>query len=119
MQAFGRLVARVGEQDGNRDTAADIEIDGGYVAPVMGDLDDPAIDDRYVAARQIGLDIWRDVVTIGEHSQLVGPIVEQPDRLMRLRAGPDKAPMLAGDLKAVAIGAGHDGRAPAFGKARN
>src|SRR6266513_4563147 len=27
--------------------------------------------------------------------------------------------MLVGDLKAVAIGAGHDGRAPAFGKARN
>src|SRR5437764_11982238 len=27
--------------------------------------------------------------------------------------------MLASDFKAVAIGAGHDGRAPAFGKARN
>src|SRR5438445_8658475 len=27
--------------------------------------------------------------------------------------------MLAGDFKAVAIGAGHDGPAPAFGKARN
>lgn len=27
--------------------------------------------------------------------------------------------MLTGDFKAVAIGAGHDGRAPAFGKARN
>jgi hypothetical protein len=27
--------------------------------------------------------------------------------------------MLAGDFKAVAIGAGHDGRSPAFGKARN
>ena len=27
--------------------------------------------------------------------------------------------MLAGDFKAVAIGTGHDGRAPAFGKARN
>ena len=27
--------------------------------------------------------------------------------------------MLAGDFKAVAIGAGHDGGAPAFGKARN
>src|SRR5213594_2400446 len=27
--------------------------------------------------------------------------------------------MLAGDFKAIAIGAGHDGRAPAFGKARN
>src|SRR5206468_8160704 len=119
MQACGRLVARMGEQDVDRDIAAGIEIDGGDMALVMGDLDDPAIDDRYVAARQIGLDIGRNVVTIGEDSQLVGPIVEQPDRLVRLRAGPDEAPMLAGDFKTVAIGAGHDGRAPAFGKARN
>src|SRR5213083_3495420 len=85
----------------------------------MGDLDDPASDDRYVAARQIGLDIFGNVVTIGEESQLVGPIVEQPDRVLRLRAGPNEAPMLAGDFKAVAIGAGNDGGAPAFGKARN
>src|SRR5216110_3646480 len=119
MQACGRLVARMGEQDVDRDIAAGIEIDGGDMALVMGDLDDPAIDDRYVAARQIGLDIGRNVVTIDEESQLVGPIVEQPDRIVRLRAGPDEAPMLAGDFKAVAIGAGHDGRAPAFGKARN
>src|SRR5215216_760832 len=119
MQACGRLVARMGEQDVNRDIAAGIEIDGGDTALVMGDLDDPAIDDRYVAVRQIGLDIGRNVVTIGEDSQLVGPIVEQPDRLVRMLAGPDEAPMLAGDFKAVAIGAGHDGRAPAFGKARN
>src|SRR6476660_6590369 len=119
MQACGRLVARMGEQDVDRDTAAGIEIDGGDMALVMGDLDDPAIDDRYVAARQIGLDVGRNVVTIREDSQLVGPIVEQPDRLVRLRAGPDEAPMLAGDFEAVAIGAGHDGLAPAFGKARN
>src|SRR5579859_2708789 len=119
MQACGRLVARIREQDVDRDIAAGIEIDGGDMALVMGDLDDPAIDDRYVAARQIGLDIGRNVMTIGEDSQLVSPIVEQPDRLVRLRAGPDEAPMLAGDFKAVAIGAGHDGRAPAFGKARN
>src|SRR5437762_1610410 len=119
MQACGRLVARMGEQDVDRDIAAGIEIDGGDMALVMGDLDDPAIDDRYVAARQIGLDIGRNVMTIGEDSQLVSPIVEQPDRLVRLRAGPDEAPMLAGDFKAVAIGAGHDGRAPAFGKTRN
>src|SRR5581483_10291072 len=119
MQACGRLVARMGEQDVDRDIAADIEIDGGDMALVMSDLDDPAIDDRYVAARQIGLDIGRNVVTIGEDSQLVGPIVEQPDGLVRLRAGPGEAPMLAGDFKAVAIGAGHDRRAPAFGKARN
>src|SRR5215208_5796581 len=61
------------------------EIDGGDMAPVMGDLDDPAIDDGYVAARQIGPDIGRHVVTIGEERQPVGPILEQPDRLVRLR----------------------------------
>src|SRR5216117_361609 len=74
---------------------------------------------RIVAARQIGPDIGWNVVTIGEDSQLVGPIVEQPDLIVRLRARPDEAPMLTCDFKAVAIGAGHDGRAPAFGKARN
>src|SRR5437870_4113413 len=119
MQACGRLVARMREQDVDPDIGAGIELDGGVMAPVMGDPGDPAIDDRYVAARQIGPDIGRNVVTIGEERQRVGPIVEQPDRIVRLRAGPDEAPMLAGDFKAVAIGAGHDGRAPAFGKARN
>src|ERR1700745_2182110 len=119
MKACGRLDARIGEQDVDRDIAAGIEIDGGDMALVMGDLDDPAIDERYVAARQIGLDIGRNVVTIGEERQLVSPIVEQPDLIVRLRAGPDEAPMLAGDFKAVAIGAWHDGRAPAFGVARN
>src|SRR5690242_12254686 len=53
----------------------------------MGDLGDPAIDDRYVAARQIGPDIGRNVVTIGEERQRVSPVVEQPDRILRLRAG--------------------------------
>jgi hypothetical protein len=43
------------------------------------------------------------VATIGEERQLVGPIVEQPDLIVRLRAGPDEAPMLAGDFKAVGI----------------
>src|SRR5690242_8426505 len=119
MQACGWLVARKGEQDVDRDFGAGIDIDGGDVSPVMGDLDDPAIDDRYIAARQIGPDIGRNVVTTGEERQPVGPIVEQPDLIVRLRAGPDEAPMLAGDFKAVAIGAGHDGCAPAFGKARN
>src|SRR3954471_10473556 len=119
MQAYGRLVARKGEQDVDREIAAGIELDGGDMALVMGDLDDPALDDRYVAARQIGPDIGRNVVTIGEDRQPVGPIVEQPDRIVRPWAGPDVAPMLAGDFKAVAIGTGHDGRAPAFGKARN
>src|SRR5438309_8244130 len=89
------------------------------MAPVMGDPGDPAIDDRYVAARQIGPDIGRNAVTIGEERQRVGPVVVQPDITVRLRAGPGEAPMLAGYFKAVAIGAGHDGRAPAFGKARN
>ena len=86
---------------------------------VMGDLDDPSVDDRYVAVRQIGLDIRCNVVTIGKDSQPVGPIEEQPDLVVRLRAGPHEAPMLAGGFKAVAIGAGDDGRAPTLGKAWN
>src|SRR5438552_12709428 len=117
MQACGRLVARMGEQDVERDIAADIELDGGVMAPAMGYLDDPAIDDRYFAARQIGPDIGRNVMTSGEDRQRVGPIVEQSDIVVRLRAGPDEAPMLVGDFKAVAIGAGHDAGAPTFGKA--
>jgi len=44
MQACGRLVARLGEQDVDRDTGAGIEVNGGVMAPVMGDLDDPALD---------------------------------------------------------------------------
>src|SRR5690349_13941634 len=119
MQACARLVARMGEQDVDRDIAAGVETDRADMALVVDDLDDPAIDDRYVAARQMGLDLGREVVTVGEESQLVGPIVEQPGRLVRVRAGPDEAPMLAGDFEAVAIGARHDGRAPAFGKARD
>src|SRR6185312_6986082 len=96
MQACGRLVARMGEQDVDRDIAAGIEIDGGDMALVVGDLDDPAIGDRYVAVRQIGPDIGRNSMAVGENSQLVGPIMEQSDGLVRLRAGPDEAPMLAG-----------------------
>src|ERR1041385_838173 len=103
MEACGRLGARMGKQDVDRDFGAGLELDGGVMAPAMGDLDDPAIDDRYVAARQIGPDICRNVVTSGEDRQRVGPIVEQPDLIVRLRAGPDEAPMLAGDFKAVAI----------------
>src|ERR1051325_8445750 len=105
MQACRRLVARMREQDVNRDIAAGLELDGGVMAPVMGDLDDPAVDDRYVPARQIGPDIGRNVVTIGEDSQFVGPMLEQPGLIVRLQAGPDEAPMPAGDFKAVAIGA--------------
>lgn len=119
MQACGRPVARMGEQDVDRDIAAGIEIDGGAVPLLMGDLDDPAIDDRDVSVRQIGLDIGRNVMPIGKDSQLVSPVAEQPGRLVRLRAGPDEAPMLAGDFKTVAIGARYDGLAPAFSKARN
>src|SRR6266511_3334566 len=108
MQACGRLVPRMREQDVDRDIGTGIELDGGFMASVTGDAGDPAIDDRYIAARQIGPDIGRNVVTIGEERQRVGPVVEQPDRILRLRAGPDEAPMLAGDFKAVAIGAGQD-----------
>jgi len=78
MQACGRLVARLGEQDVDRDIGAGIDLDGGVTAAAMGDLGDPAIDDRYVAARQIGPDIGRNVVTSGENRQFVGPVVEQP-----------------------------------------
>src|SRR3982751_4479426 len=109
----------MGKQDVDRDTPTGIEIDGGDTALVAGDLDDPPIDDRYLPARQIVLNIGRNVVTVGEDGQLVGPIVEQLGRLVRLRAGPDEAPMLAGDFKAVAIGAGHHGWAPAFVRARH
>src|SRR6266705_2106329 len=91
MQACGRLVARMREQDVDRDIGAGIELDGGAMAPVMGDFGDPALDDRYVATRQVGPDIGRNVVTIGEERQPVGPIVEQPDLIVRLRAGPDEA----------------------------
>src|SRR5438128_2350294 len=90
MQVCGRLVARTCEQDVDRDIGAVVELDGGAMAPVTGDPGDPAIDDRYVAARQIGPDVGRKVVTIGEERQPVGPIVEQPDLIVRLRAGPDE-----------------------------
>jgi len=63
----------MGEQDVDGDIAAGIEIYGGDMALSMGDLDDPAIDDRYLAVRQIGLDIGRNVVNIGEDGQLVCP----------------------------------------------
>src|SRR6266576_6319879 len=95
MQACGRLVARMREQDVDRDIGAGIELDGGVMAPVMGDFGDPAVDDRYVAAREIGPDIGRNLVTIGKEGQRVGPVVEQPDMIVRLPAGPDEAPMLA------------------------
>src|SRR5690348_6358278 len=113
MQACGRLVAWKCKQDVDRDIAACVEIDGGAMVPTTADLGDPAFYDSYVAVRQVGSDIERDLVTIGEDRQPVGPIVEQPDLIVRVRAGPNEAPMLAGNFKAVAIGAGHDARAPA------
>src|SRR6185437_9535108 len=105
--------------DVDRDIGAGIDLDGGGMTPFMGDPDDPAINDWYVATRQIGADIERNIVSIGKDRQSVGPIVEKPNLIVRLPAGPDEAPMLVGNFKAVTIRAGHDGRAPAFGKARN
>jgi len=119
MQACRRLVARMREQDVDRHIGAGIEIDDGAMVPVLGDSRDPAIHDRYVAERQIGPDIWRKVVAIGKERQSVGPVVEQPGLVVGLRARPDEAPMLACDFKTIAIGARHDGLAPAFGKARD
>ena len=52
MQVCARLGARMREQDIDRDIGAGIELDGGVMAPAMGDLDDPAIDDcRRASAR--------------------------------------------------------------------
>src|SRR5437660_6525912 len=85
------LLRGCSEQDVDRDIGAGIELDSGVMAPVRGDPGDPAIDNRYVAARQIGPDIGRNVVTIGKERQRVGPIVVQPDIIVRLPAGPDEA----------------------------
>ena len=119
MQAGGRLVARVSEQHVDRDVAVGIEMNGGDAALLMGDLDDPAFDDRDAAASKIGPDLGRHVVPVGEDGQLVGPVLEEPRRLVGLRAGPEQAPMLAGNLETIAVGTGHDRRAPAVREARN
>ncbi len=58
-------------------------------------------------------------MTIAEDSQPVGPVMEEPDLIHRLRARPDEAPMLVSNFEAVAIGAWDDGRTLAFSKARN
>lgn len=89
------------------------------MARVIVDFGDPSIDDGNAAVRQIHPDIGWNVMTIGKDRQRVGPVVVQPDVVVRHWAGPDEAPMLAGDFKAVAIGTRHDARTPAFGKARN
>src|ERR1051326_3000103 len=114
MQACGGLVARMREQDVDRDIGPGIELDDGAMTAVVGDLRDSAPADRYVATRQISSDIGRNVVTIGEERQHVSPVVEQPDLIVRMRAGPDETPMLAGDFKAVAIGTRHDRDTPAL-----
>src|SRR5690242_5986299 len=119
MQACGWLVAWMREQDVERDIAAGVDFDGGAMASTMRDFDEPAVNDVYVAARQIVPDLGRNVVTSGEDRQSVGPVLEQPDLIVRLRTGPDETPVLAGEFIAVAIGAGHDRFAPTFGKARN
>jgi hypothetical protein len=46
------------------------------MAPVMADFGDPAIDDSYLAAPQIGPDIGWNFVAIGQDRQRVGPIME-------------------------------------------
>ncbi|MCY1243335.1 hypothetical protein D9M72_563460 [compost metagenome] len=97
------------EQDVDRDIGADIELDGGTMAPVACDFGDPAINERDLPARQIGPYVGSDVVTVAEDGQPVSPIVKQPDLIHRLRAGPDEAPMLVSNFEAVAIGAWDDG----------
>ena len=116
MQVGRGPVARMGEEHVDFHFCARVEVDGGKVAAGMGDFADPAIDDRHVAAGEIGAGIGRDVVAISEERQAIGPVVEQGHGMGRMRARPDQAPMLPRDLEAVAIGAGHDGLAPAFGK---
>ncbi len=119
MKACGRLIARMGEQDVDCDIGAGIDLDDGTMAPLTRDFGDPAINERYLTARQIGPDVGGDVVTIAEDSQPVGPIVKQPDLIHRLRAGPDEAPMLVSNFEAVAIGTWDDGCAPVLGKTRD
>lgn len=119
MKACGRPSTWMREEDIDCDIGAGIEPDGSTMAPVTCDFGDPAINERYLTGRKIGSYFGGDVVTIAEDGQSVGPVMEEPDLVVRLRARPDEAPMLVGDFKAVAIGTWDDGRVPAFGKARN
>ena len=66
MQACGWLVARMREQDVDRNLGAGIEHDGGAMAPVMADFGDPAIDDGYTASPEIGPNIGEYVLWISE-----------------------------------------------------
>ena len=59
------------EQDVDSKIAAVIELDGCSMASVTGDFGDPAINDGYVAAPQIGPDIRQQVRAVGKQSQLV------------------------------------------------
>ncbi len=54
------------EQDIDCDIGAGIDFDGGTMAPVTCDFSDPAINERYLAGRQIGTYVGGDVVTIAE-----------------------------------------------------
>jgi len=119
MQACRRLVARMGEQDVDCDRRACIELHADVVAVVMVELGDQTINDLDAAAREIGPGVQRNVVTMREDRQRVGPVVVQPDVVVRRRAGPDETPMPPCDFEAVAIGAGNDRRAPALGKPRD
>lgn len=119
MKACGRPGTGMREEDIDRDSGAVIESDGGLMAFITENFHDLAFNDGFVSADEVGSDIGCDVVTIGKDRQPVGPVMEESDLIVRLRARPDEAPMLVGDFKAVAVGAGYDGRPPAFSKARN
>ncbi|AFN30913.1 hypothetical protein A225_1121 [Klebsiella michiganensis E718] len=119
MQTCGWPGTGMCEEDIDRDSGAVIESDGGLMAFITENFHDLAFNDGFVSADEVGLDFGCDVVTIGKDRQPVGPVMEEPDLIVRLRARPDEAPMLVGDFKAVAVGARYDGRPPAFSKARN
>ncbi|MNN68022.1 hypothetical protein D3C81_1836960 [compost metagenome] len=86
---------------------------------MMCDLDHPAIDDGYVSMLKVDPNVGRNVVTISDDRQSVGPVEEQPGLIVRLRTGPDESPMLSRNLKTVTVGARDDGFAPAFCKTWN
>lgn len=76
MQACGWPGTRMREQDIDCNIGAGIDLDSGTMALVTGDFGDQAINERYLAVRQIGPYVGGDVVIIAEDSQPVGPIVK-------------------------------------------
>lgn len=66
----------MGKQDVDSDIALSFEINCAEMTLVMNNFDNPAIDNRDIAARQIGKDIRRNLMTIGENSDPGGPIPE-------------------------------------------